>query len=121
MVAPAYLIVTERLRVRCWASADAHLLQSAILESLEHLRPAMPWAQLEPQTLEFRVDLLRSFRARMDRGDDAVYGIFDPREETVLGGTGLHRHGDDGAREIGYWIHVAHVGRGYATVGTRLL
>lgn len=115
MIAPAYLIVTDHLRVRCWAPGDAPLLQSAVLESLEHLRPSMPWAQHEPRTLGSRVDLLRGFRARMDRGEDAIYGIFDPREERVLGGAGLHRRGEAGAREIGYWIHAAHVRHGYAT------
>jgi len=33
----------------------------------------------------------------------------------VLGGTGLHMRVGDRAREIGYWINVAHLNRGVAT------
>lgn len=32
-----------------------------------------------------------------------------------MGGTGLHPRVGPGALEIGYWISVRHVGRGYAT------
>ena len=33
----------------------------------------------------------------------------------VLGGTGLHPRGGEGAREIGYWIRADQVNKGYAT------
>ena len=33
----------------------------------------------------------------------------------MLGASGLHTRAGEGAREIGYWIHVDHVGQGYAT------
>jgi RimJ/RimL family protein N-acetyltransferase len=91
------------------------LLQRAIAESILHLRPWMPWAHDEPETLEAKIERLRRFRGAFDLRQDFVYGIFDSTESTVLGGTGLHTRAGEGAREIGYWIHAAHVRNGYAT------
>ena len=58
-------------------------------ESLDHLRPWMPWATTSP-SISTRVELLRTFRAKFDLGEDFVYAIFDRGESRVLGGTGLH-------------------------------
>jgi RimJ/RimL family protein N-acetyltransferase len=112
---PAYRIHTQRLVIRCWHPADASLLQAAIDESLNHLRPWLPWALHEPEDVQAKVQLLRTFRGKFDMGQDFYYGIFNRSETRVLGGTGLHMRLGDGAREIGYWIHVAHINQGLAT------
>jgi RimJ/RimL family protein N-acetyltransferase len=91
------------------------LLQSAIVDSLEHLRPWMPWVEQEPEPLPRKARRLRRFRASFDSGRDLVYGLFDPDETQVLGGIGLHRRIGAGAGEIGYWVHVDHTGRGLGT------
>jgi RimJ/RimL family protein N-acetyltransferase len=118
---PAYRIVTPRLVIRCWDPGDAPLLKEAIDASLDHLRPWMPWARHEPQTLAEKVELLREFRGQFDLGSNSVYAIFDDREQRVIGGTGLHpRIGPDGL-EIGYWIRADAVGRGYATESSAAL
>jgi RimJ/RimL family protein N-acetyltransferase len=114
MQGPAYRVVTPRLVVRCWEPRDAPLLKAAVDVSLDHLRD-MPWARHEPQSLDDKVALLRKFRGQFDLGEDYVYGIFDPHEHAVIGGSGLHRRVGDGAREIGYWVHMAYTGKGYAT------
>lgn len=75
----------------------------------------MPWAHDEPVELQALVERLRRFRDDFERGVDFIYAIFDRDEREVLGGTGLHTRAGEGAREIGYWIHVAHVRQGYAT------
>jgi RimJ/RimL family protein N-acetyltransferase len=111
---PAYRLVTPRLVLRCWQPADAPLLKQAIDESREHLRPWMPWAQA-PEPLEAYVQRLRETRARFDLGQDFSYGVWDPAETQVLGACGLHTRVGEGAREIGYWIHQAHVNRGLMT------
>lgn len=111
----AYRVCTPRLVIRCWDPEDAPLLAEAITESLEHLRPWMPWVESEPEPLDAKIERLRRFRGAFDLDDDYVYGIFDPEEKRVLGGTGLHTRVGPEAREIGYWIHADHVGRGYAT------
>ena len=121
MNTPPYRIVTDRLVVRCWEPRDAPLLKEAIDSSLDELRPWMPWAKHEPQTLEEKVVLLRRFRGRFDLGDDFTYGILSRDESEVVGGTGLHaRVGADGF-EIGYWIRTSRVGEGLATEATAAL
>jgi RimJ/RimL family protein N-acetyltransferase len=120
---PAYRIHTRRLVLRCWDPADAPLLKAAIDASLDHLRPWMPWAADEPQPLQTKVGLLRRFRGEFDLGRDFVYGIFCRGEGEVLvvdsmtlrGGAGLHTRLGEGALEIGYWIHAAHINQGLAT------
>jgi RimJ/RimL family protein N-acetyltransferase len=114
--------VTERLVARCWQPADAPLLKEAVDSSLEHLRPWMPWARDEPQTLLQKVQLLRVFRGQFDRGENFVYGLFSADESELVGGSGLHpRAGDDISLEIGYWIRASAIGRGYATEATAAL
>ncbi len=112
---PAYRIQTRRLVLRCWQPADAPQLQAAIDASLDHLRDWMPWAYQEPEDLELKVERLRHFRGMFDLGQDFVYGIFNPQETEVVGGTGLHTRAGAGAREIGYWIHKDRVNQGLAT------
>lgn len=112
---PAYRIETRRLIVRCWQPTDAALLKAAIDASLDHLRPWMPWAEDEPQDLSAKVERLRSWRGKFDLDRDFVYGIFDPDEKDVLGSSGLHTRVGEGAREIGYWIHVDYINQGLAT------
>jgi RimJ/RimL family protein N-acetyltransferase len=115
-------VVTERLVARCWEPADAPLLKQAVDSSLEHLRPWMPWAHDEPQTLDQKVQLLRTFRGQFDRGENFVYGLFSADESEVVGGSGLHpRAADDISFEIGYWISASAIGRGYATEVTAAL
>lgn len=112
---PAYRIVTARTVLRCWSPADAPLLAAAIEDSLEHLRPWMPWAHDEPQPLEQRIALLRRFRGQFDLGQDQVYGVFDRDETRVIGGTGLHPRVGPDTREIGYWIAQDCEGKGLVT------
>lgn len=111
----AYRIETERTVLRCWQPGDAPLLSAAIEASLDHLREWMPWAAGEPKSLDERAAFLRSMRAAFDRDEEYVYGIFNPDESAVIGGTGLHRRDEGNCMEIGYWIHADHIGRGLAT------
>ena len=115
MTDPPYRIVTERLVLRCWEPRDAPLLKDALDSSLDRLRLWLPWARDEPQPLEQKVRLLRTFRGNFDLGTDFVYGIFSSYEAEVVGGTGLHTRLGAGALEIGYWIRDSRVGAGFAT------
>jgi len=114
-LAKTYRIETERLVLRCYEPGDAPRLHEAITRSLDHLRPWLPWVQHEPKGPEARVDLIRMFRGQFDLGMDYAFGIFDKMEQEVIGSTGLHTRIGKNAREIGYWIGVDHIGKGYAT------
>jgi RimJ/RimL family protein N-acetyltransferase len=112
---PAYRIQTRRLIIRCWNPSDAPHEKEAIDASIEHLLPWMPFAADEPQELQQKIDLLRAWRSNFDAGTDFLFGIFNPDETRVLGGTGLHPRIGPGGLEIGYWIRKDAIGQGFAT------
>jgi RimJ/RimL family protein N-acetyltransferase len=118
---PAYRIETKRLLVRCYNPSDAPLLAESITESLEHLRPWMPWAHSEPEPIEEKVARLTRFRGMFDLGQNFVYGIFNPKNTQLLGGTGLHPRLGPEELEIGYWIHKDYVNQGLVTESTAAL
>jgi len=112
---PVYRIESDCLVIRCYNPKDALYLQKAVQESVEHLRPWMPWVKDEHKELKVKIERLRLFRADFDLNKNYVYGVFDPNETELVGGTGLHPRVGSNAFEIGYWIHVNHVNKGYAT------
>jgi RimJ/RimL family protein N-acetyltransferase len=116
-----YRIETERLVVRCYEPRDAPLLKDAVDSSLDHLRPWMPWAEHEPQTVEEKTDLLKSFRSQFDEGENFVYAIFSADETEQLGGSGLHPRLEPGGLEIGYFIRASATRQGYVTESTAAL
>ena len=118
---PPYRIETNRLVIRCYEPEDAPLLKEAIDPSLDHLRPWMPWARNEPQTLDEKVELLRTFRSQFDADDNYPYGVFSADESRQLGGAGLHPRGGEGSLEIGYFIRADSIGQGLATEVTAVL
>ena len=118
---PAYRIETQRLVVRSYHPSDAQLLATAINESLEHLRPWMPWAHSEPSPLDDITKRLQRFRGEFDLAQDFGYGIFNPEETRLLGGTGLHTRLNENELEIGYWIHKDFTNQGLVTESTAAL
>ena len=118
---PAYRIETKRLVVRCYHPSDAPLLAESVIESIDHLRPWMPWVYNEPESLQVKVERLKRFRGLFDMGQDFVYGIFNPGETKLVGGTGLHTRLGEGQLEIGYWIHKDHINQGLVTETTAAL
>lgn len=107
------VVESPRLTIRPWVEADAPQLSAAILASLDHLLPWMPWAAAEPRGLDERIGLIEHWRADWEKGGDLVVGLLIDGE--VVGGSGLHRRGGPDALEVGYWVHVDHIGRGIAT------
>jgi RimJ/RimL family protein N-acetyltransferase len=116
-----YRIETERLVIRCYEPRDAALLKDAVDSSLEHLRAWMPWAESEPQTLEEKTTLMKTFRSQFDSGANFVMGIFAADESQQIGGTGLHPRVDQGGLEIGYFIRSSATRQGYVTESTAAL
>jgi RimJ/RimL family protein N-acetyltransferase len=118
---PAYRIETKRLIVRCYNPSDAAMLAESVSENVEHLRPWMPWVYAEPEPLDAKVQRLKRFRGLFDLGQDFVYGIFNPENTKLLGGTGLHTRLGESQLEIGYWIHKDFINQGLVTESTAAL
>lgn len=118
---PPYRIESDRLVIRCYEPPDAPLLKEAVDASLAHLRPWLPWARDEPQTLEQKVELLRRFRAQFDLDENYVYGVFGRDETRQLGGSGLHPRGGPASLEVGYFVRADSLRRGIATELTAVL
>ena len=121
IINPAYRIKTERLVVRCYQPSDARLLLESVTESVEHLKPWMPWAHNEPTSLEQKLQGVINFRGKFDLHENYVYGIFNLDETKLLGGTGLHTHFGNDQLEIGYWIHKDYINKGLVTESTAAL
>lgn len=107
-------IETERLVIRLWELDDAQAMHDAVTASVEHLRPWMSWIAAEPFTVADRAELIGTWRQQRGAALDAVYGIFTTAG-TLVGGAGLHARLGPSGLEIGYWLHVDHTGRGFAT------
>jgi len=112
-------VCAPELVVRPWTPADAPALTRAVTESLEHLRPWMPWAAFEPVAQATRLAFLRDAIAGEAGGGDRLRGYF--LGDVVVGAGGLHQRIGPGGLEIGYWVHADHLRRGIATAGVRAL
>ena len=111
-------LVTPRLIVRCVRAGDAARMFEAIAESIDALRPYVPWAANGmPSPAQCEANC-RRFQARFLLREDLTMGIFERNangeEGAYLGGTGLHRI-DWAVRrfEIGYWCRSSRVGEGF--------
>ncbi|MEU4728916.1 GNAT family N-acetyltransferase [Streptomyces sp. NPDC023588] len=117
---PQRVIELDELTLRCFnGEADLAELFRVIEESVEHLRPWMPWVaeHSRAKTADFlarRMDLWAS-------GEAFTYAIVV--DGAIVGACGLFRRGEtpDNGREIGYWLHPAATGRGLATRTVRAL
>jgi ribosomal-protein-serine acetyltransferase len=118
-VLDAPLTLAGGLGLRRWRPADAPALSRAVEESLDHLRPWMPWAGAEPLPLAERVALIEQWQAEWESGGAGALGMWVG--DAVVGACGLHRRVGPGGLEIGYWVHPQHVRRGHATAATRAL
>jgi len=119
--ARAYRVETERLVIRCYEPGDVYVLADAIAASLPELLPWIPWAKEGPEEEEEKIARVRWMRGKFDMGEDYVFGIFDKEERVFIGSTGLHTRAGGTAREIGYWIHSALAGRGFATEAVKAM
>ena len=118
---PVYRIETARLVARCYQPSDATLLADSVRDSVEHLKPWMPWAHNEPEPFEQKAKRVVEFRGKFDLQQDYIYGIFNREETRLLGGTGLHTRLGERELEIGYWIHKDFVNQGLVTESTAAL
>lgn len=98
---------------------DAEALARAINESIEHLRPWMPWAAGDV-TVESQRAWLSGTPSTWDEGGEYHFAIL-LADGTMVGCCGLARRAGPHALDIGYWVHAAHTRRGVATTAARAL
>ncbi len=109
----------SRMAIRPWVGEDARALGNAIGQSLDHLRPWMPWIAVEPRSLVDRQAMIQRWETERRAGGDLVFGMF--RGAGVVGSCGLHHRVGRRGLEIGYWVAAAHTRRGYATGAAGML
>ena len=101
-------------RWRAGAAAAAELAQ-AVTETLDELRPWMPWARGEYGRAEAE-QYLETCEQGWEAGTEFGYAIRSGGE--LAGSIGLMDRRDPGTLEIGYWVHARHMRRGLATAAT---
>ena len=112
-------ISDDVVQLRRWVRDDAQRLGQAVTESLEHLRPWMPWVVSEPLSVSERRELIAGWERDWTQRGDVLLGVFTAGE--IVGSCGLHRRIAPDGLEIGYWIHPAYLRRGLATRTAALL
>lgn len=98
----------------CFEPRHITLLTEAVEASIEHLRPFMTWIVHEPLSPRKRLEWIRTSRGHFDLDSDFTWGIFDKTERTLFGVAGLKLGASTDERELGYWLHVDHTGKGLA-------
>lgn len=114
-------LTTERLLIRSPHEDDAGQLREAIEESLDALKPWMPWAERAPTPDEARENCRRAEQAFREGTDHRLH-LFLKDTRTFVGGSGLHRIDWSVPKcEIGYWVRTSCIGRGYITEAVRAI
>ena len=138
---PNELIEHAPVTLRRYRAEDADALFCAVTESLDHLRPWMPWAA--DYSRESAQEYLDGSIKGWDEGTEYNYAILTAipggsaladralagrelagRElagRALAGSIGLMTRCGPGGLEIGYWVHRAYTGRGLATTATAAL
>ncbi len=115
---PPNHLTSGTVDLRRWRAADAELCLRLVTESLDHLRPWMPWATSD-YDLAVAQDFVQRCEADWAEGTAFNYLILSGGEPA--GAAGLHARIDPGGLEIGYWVHPAHTGQGVATAAASAL
>jgi ribosomal-protein-serine acetyltransferase len=98
--------------LRRWRAGDAALCRRLVSESLEHLRPWMPWAAGD-YGLARATEYLERCEADWAAGEAFQY--LTAVAGNPAGSAGLMARIGPGGLEIGYWVHPAFAGQGVAT------
>ena len=96
---------------------DLDAVYEAVTESLDHLRPWMPWAA--DYTRQSAFEFLVASARRWEDGSEFGYAIIT--EGTLAGGCGLMARIGPGGLEIGYWVRQGYTRRGLATAASAAL
>ncbi len=111
MTSPPETLSHGQVLLRRWRHDDAAALLAAVTESLEHLRPWMPWADGYDESRA--AEYLSGCDEQWASGTAFAYAIVVG--DQIVGSVGLHKRIGDGGLEIGYWVRDDWTGRGIAT------
>jgi RimJ/RimL family protein N-acetyltransferase len=105
---------------------DGEQFALAVHQSLEHLRPWMPWANAAAAQVEAQRTRGREAEQQWAQGTDYLYALRPDTGDVVIGDVvigafGLHRRIGPGGLEIGYWLHADWTGHGHATAAASAL
>ena len=104
---------TERLIVRAPRAGDGQVVNDAVRESYENLKPWMPWAKTL-QEVEQTEENVRRGAVRWILREDLWMLLFRKSDGLYVGGSGLHRiDWSVPSFEIGYWVRKSLEGQGY--------
>jgi ribosomal-protein-serine acetyltransferase len=117
MTEPDELITNSQVTLRRYRPGDADAVFQSVTESLDHLRPWMPWAA------NYTRDSAAEFLAKSARdwADGQEYNYAILCDGALAGGCGLMARIGPGGLEIGYWVHQAYTRRGLATAASAAL
>jgi RimJ/RimL family protein N-acetyltransferase len=119
---PSRIDLDDEAFLRQFTVDDADALARTVAESLEHLRPWMPWAaDNESADPQFQRGRLTRLAAQNARHEEWQFGLFTTGDPRILGSFGLMTRRGPGTIEIGYFLHPSAVGRGLATRATAAL
>ncbi|KEO83648.1 GNAT family N-acetyltransferase [Tumebacillus flagellatus] len=110
---------TERLLVRLPLPGDGKEVYQSILESLEELKPWMPFAHLDQTEADVELNIREAHVKFLQRSDLRLLAFHKDTGELVVS-TGLHRLDWEGRLfEIGYWARTKYAGQGLVTEAVR--
>jgi len=106
---------SKRLLIRAPLLDDGIKVNEAIRESIDELRPWMPWAKTIPTPEESEANIRRARLKFLERSDMRLLILLKENGE-VIGSSGLHNIDWEIRRfEIGYWVRSSFGGQGYIT------
>lgn len=106
---------SPRLLIRAPRPGDGAAINGAVQESLEELRPWMPWAEKLPAPEESEAVARRGSLDYLARKDMMLL-LFHKETGQLVGASGLHRMDWQVRRfEIGYWVRSSFANQGYIT------
>jgi RimJ/RimL family protein N-acetyltransferase len=106
---------SERLLIRTPRPGDGVALNAAIRESLDDLRPWMPWADHVPEIAETEANVCAAYE-NYKAGTDLRLNLYLKGTGTLIGCAGLHRIDWNVPKfDIGYWVRSSYAGQGYIT------
>lgn len=106
---------SNRLLIRAPLWGDGPAINEAIQESIEELRPWMPWAQSIPTIDESEANIRQARLSFLERQDLRLIMLHKETGQ-IVGSSGLHRINWEARKfEIGYWVRTSFAKQGYVT------